>query len=67
MARLLMLAFVLILAGCQTTPVKLRHADGRVVTCGPYPATGIPASAGAMRERGCIEDFQRQGFERVAE
>lgn len=61
------LALALLLAGCTTTPITLRHADGRVAKCGPYPASGIPATAGAMREAQCIQDFQRQGYERVPE
>lgn len=56
-----------VFAGCTTTAVTLRHADGRTVLCGPYPATGLPATAGALRERGCIEDFHRQGFLRISE
>ena len=63
--RLALLA--LLLVGCSTTPVKMRHPDGRAATCGPYPATGIPATAGAIREGQCIQDYQRQGFERVPE
>lgn len=54
----------LLLAGC-TTPVLLRHPDGRVAKCGPYPS-GSQAVATALREAQCISDFQRQGFERVA-
>jgi len=54
-------------AGYDNAPITLRHVDGRVAKCGPYPASGIPATAGAIREGQCIQDFQRQGYERVAE
>ena len=47
--------------GCTST-VKLRHqATGQTATCGPYVHT-IDA---VLRERGCIADFQRQGYERI--
>jgi hypothetical protein len=53
-------------AACATTePIVLRHPDGRTVQCGPYDNRPAHAMASAYRERGCIEDFQRQGFERV--
>jgi hypothetical protein len=61
-------AFLLVLlAGCAATAaVFLRHPKtGETVQCGPYPYTGYTATAVAIQERGCIEDFQRQGYERV--
>jgi PBP1b-binding outer membrane lipoprotein LpoB len=64
------LALALLLTGCvtlQTKPVTMKHADGRRVTCGPYPADGMRASAGAIQESRCIQDFQRQGYERAPE
>lgn len=58
-----------LLAGCvaKTVPITLRHTDGRVVQCGPYLAEAFVATASAIREGQCIQDFQRQGFERVPE
>ena len=38
--------------------------DGKTVQCGPYLATGIAATAGAIREKKCIEDYQSQGYVR---
>lgn len=60
------------LVGCAvpiaySTPVRMHHTDGRVATCGPYVSSGLPATAGAIRETQCIQDYQRQGFERVPE
>ena len=68
--RLLMLIGMLtLLAGCQTDPVHLRHPQtGKRVQCGPYPAYSFQHQmASANQERGCIEDYQRQGYERVME
>jgi len=48
-----------LLAGCAS-PVTLRHPDGRSVQCRVMPLT-------PFHDRGCIYDFQRQGFERVPE
>ena len=64
--KALLVLLGLVLAGC-TSAVTLRHADGRLVKCGPYNAYGIHALAAADRERSCISDFQRQGCERAAE
>lgn len=61
--KALVVALALLLAGCAQT-ITLRHpADGRRVVCGPY-AGNVP---GTMLLRGCAEDFQRQGYERVPE
>jgi hypothetical protein len=52
------------LGGC--TSVTLRHPEtGKTVTCGPF--FGDPASDHSARllKRGCIEDYERQGYERV--
>jgi hypothetical protein len=65
MGRVLVGAMVL-LVGC-TTPVYLRHPDGRTAKCGPYDARPINSFSSAERERGCIQDFKEQGFVRVAE
>jgi len=65
---LLLFTCVGALNGCTTTPVYLQHpTTGRIAKCGPYDARPINSFSSAQRERGCIEDFQRQGFERMAE
>lgn len=47
---------------------QLHHPQtGHTVKCGPYYAVGIYSHAAALRERGCIEDFIRQGYQRVPE
>lgn len=60
------LVLLLLLGGC-TTAVTMRHPDGRVVKCGPYDARPINSFSSAQREQSCIQDYQRQGFERAPE
>jgi hypothetical protein len=74
MKHLSMLAFfacVLLvgLVGCTSDPAFLRHPQtGKKAQCGPYSVAGWAATqAATVRERGCIEDYQRQGYERVME
>jgi len=46
--------------------VRLRHPDGRLVTCEPGWRYGvIGATVGHDQVRDCVKDYQRQGFERV--
>jgi hypothetical protein len=55
-----------LLGGC--TAVYLRHPEtDKTVKCGPY--FGDPASDHSARllKRGCIEDYERQGYERLME
>ena len=58
-------------AGCATQPIKLRHPQtSAMAQCGPY-TNMHPLFPGASphwkAERECINDFQRQGYERVSE
>jgi hypothetical protein len=56
----------LILGGC--TSVYLRHPEtGETVKCGPY--FGEPGSDHSARvlKRGCVEDYERQGYQRMIE
>ncbi len=53
----------LTMAGCGTSTVYLKHPQtGQAVTCGPHLRGDV---AGVLELRGCAEDFQRQGYERV--
>jgi len=64
-------AFLITLTACQnltqTEPIRLRNpATGQITQCGPFPTILSTDKAQSLaRERACIEDFQRQGFERV--
>ena len=61
MRLLLLIGMLTLVTGC-TSAVHLRHSEtGKTVKCGPYLMTGGVVA----RERGCIEDYQRQGYERV--
>ncbi|HJR05099.1 MAG TPA: hypothetical protein VKA83_25880 [Methylomirabilota bacterium] len=45
--------------------MTLKHPDGKTVKCGPYAAyMWGQHGAAAERERGCIEDFKAQGYQR---
>ena len=59
--------FLLVLDACSTDPVLLRHpVTGKTVQCGPYGATiAVQRIEALERERGCVQDYQRQGYERV--
>lgn len=67
--RLVMVLGMFLFAGCTTDPVLLRHPQTvKTVKCGPYSATKSSARLAAVElERGCIADYQRQGYERVME
>ena len=60
------LALLFLLGACSTAPVHMRGPSGAIVQCGPYETfvAGHEAMA-TMLERGCIEDYSRQGFVRV--
>lgn len=64
---LVVLPLMFLLVGCSTDPVLMRHVvTGKTVTCGPYPKTlAVDRLVVNERERGCIVDFQRQGYERA--
>jgi len=62
-------ALLPVLAGCATQPVMLRNPQtGQTTQCGPYTNMHplFPALSPHWKaERQCIEDYQRQGFERM--
>ena len=61
----------LLLMGCATELIRLRNPQtGDVAQCGPYTNMHpfFPALSPHWKaERECIEDFQRQGYERISE
>jgi hypothetical protein len=68
MTRLVGLLLIALLAAC-TSSIKLQHpTPGQVAQCGPYhiaPNVGFGMSRAVERENRCLDDYQRQGFERV--
>ena len=61
---------LVLVAGCMTDSVMLVHPQTQLAAqCGPYyftgASSGVFSKAAAMeRERDCISDYQRQGYER---
>jgi len=53
--------------GCARPAVHLRHpGTGQAVTCGPYAAAGpIRSQTLGAQERACVEDYEKQGYQRV--
>jgi hypothetical protein len=50
--------------GIETAYLKNPNT-GDVVTCGPYKLSGATGAAGEAAERGCIEDYECQGWVRI--
>jgi hypothetical protein len=67
--KALMLApLFLILEGCSTTPdIVLRNSAGQTARCeGFFVASGWGRSQLLSKlQRECVDDYQRQGYERV--
>ena len=71
MAKLASLILVVaFLAACMpfaTEPVFLKHPQtNETAQCGPYGYRDLTATAAALREEKCINDFQRQGYIRLS-
>ncbi len=66
--RIALAAAALLLAtSCSSETAYLKNpATGEAATCGPYSLRGLGATAQALALRGCIDDYQRQGFIRVS-
>jgi hypothetical protein len=55
-----------LLGGCA--PVYLRHPEtGKTVKCGPYVEDPASDHSARLLKRGCIENYERQGYKRVME
>ncbi len=68
--RLFLLWGALFLAGCGMTPdIVLRNSAGQTARCeGFFVASGWGRSRLLSRlQRECVDDYQRQGYERVPE
>ena len=63
MRALFFLALAILVGGCTSETVYVRHLEtGAVVQCGPY--TGGPANRTASL-RYCVGAYQQQGYVRV--
>ena len=65
--RLLLLAMLALLTACTSAVTLRQPRTGAIATCGPYYTVGLYAFAANERERQCISDYQRLGYERVPE
>lgn len=62
-----MLVAASVAACAYTQAVQLKNRQtGKIVTCGPYRAPPLRASANVMQQNQCVQDFGRQGFVRIA-
>ena len=69
MRQVFLVLALLALAGCmKIEAVHLRHPQtGQTVQCGPHGGlTAGNFAATALLQRGCIEDYKQQGFQRVS-
>ncbi len=66
---LLLGALLALLAGCSTGSVWLKDPrTGQTEECGPYfTSTHAWTTAGYQKLRDCVQDYQRQGWERTPE
>jgi hypothetical protein len=66
--RKMAFAGLLALAGCGSAEIVYLAKPGAPgVQCGPYRAlTGREAVLSERSLRSCVEDYQRQGYERIA-
>jgi len=68
---ILLLAFAVSACSATSERVALKNAAGHVVYCGPYKTydysyTETSSTIVQSQLRGCVSDFQRQGYERVS-
>jgi hypothetical protein len=57
---------LILLAGCSSTPIMMKHPDGRRGQCGPYPTWGIVTQIHLPeRERDCVYQYVQSGYERA--
>jgi len=67
---LILMGVLVLMAGCMTNSVMLVHPQSqKAAQCGPHyftgASSGVFSKAAAMeRERDCISDYERQGYER---
>ena len=63
-ALYMLVGFLATIIGCQSDSVRLSNPQtGQIAQCGPYGQMSSKTAA-ATREQ-CIEEYQRQGYQRV--
>jgi hypothetical protein len=66
--KILYLALILTtVTGCVSAdPVTLRHpTSGQITKCPGYSTAPALAAVSETQQRNCVQDYQRQGYERV--
>jgi hypothetical protein len=65
--KLIALALALLSAGCTfSKDIRLRNAEGREAVCEQVTGLGgVRTHTLLSVQRRCVEDFQRQGYERL--
>ena len=62
--RFVMIMGLALLSGCA--PVYLHHPEtGNTVKCGPYFEDPASAHSARLLKRGCIESYERQGYDQI--
>jgi hypothetical protein len=62
-AMVMGLAFI---TGCA--PVYLHHSEpGKTVRCGDYFGDPAPDHSARVLKRGCIENYERQGYDQIGD
>jgi len=68
MGRICLILSSVLLAGCLSIPpVTLKNKEGHTVHCEGGIYSFLTADFYTDQQRACINDFQGQGYERVAE
>ncbi len=63
MKFLLIISFLVLIYGCYSQPIFLKHpTTGEVTKCGPY---GMQDHTELARENRCIDDYKSRGFQRI--
>ncbi len=62
--RFIFCLLIVALIGCSQTPIVYMKnpLNGQIATCGPYKNNDLNATAAAMQEHQCIEDYKQQGY-----
>jgi hypothetical protein len=67
--KILYVAFIVVtVTGCVASgdPITLRHPiTGQVTKCPGYSRIPAQAAFAEMQQRNCVQDYQRQGYERA--